>query len=146
KRIVYGGQDEQRLIDELFQGLAQRIEPFLGSLDTTGWMHGNGGQTARTWLSIRLSECLADLASESKHRSFSEEKEWRVIAPKGETLFRASRGQVVPYRMLNMTSTDNELMPIERIVVGPKANWRDAERVLMYIADHYGYGHSGIGL
>lgn len=147
RRIVYSGPDEQQLIDDLFGGLSLRIEPYLDTLDSTGWTYDSGSQTARTWLGVRLSECLAELSFESKHASFFEEREWRIIAPKSEIQFRASRGQVVPFRLLDVTSVDDDrLMPIERIVVGPKANWEDAERVLMYMADHYGYGHSGIVL
>ncbi len=147
KRILYGGMEEQQLLDQLFLGFAERIQPYLDQLDSTGWTSDHGDQILREWLSVRMSECLGELTMECKHSSFAEEQEWRIYAAPSQMQFRVSGGRIVPFKQIDMSSATNpNLMPITRIVVGPKADWRATERVLMYIADQYGYGHSGLNL
>jgi hypothetical protein len=143
-RMVYSGQDEQSLVDELFEGLGAIIKPYLPIFGAPGEKLSYDSSQPRTWLSVRLSEALYELTVQCKHHSFQEEKEWRIRAVPNSTQFRSSRGRIVPYTVLDMTSSKNDnLMPIEKIVIGPKAHRLDTERVLMYLGEEYGYGHSG---
>ncbi|HEX3153201.1 MAG TPA: DUF2971 domain-containing protein [Candidatus Angelobacter sp.] len=144
KRIVYAGQEEQNLIDDLFYGLGAIIKPYLPIFGAPGEKLRYDSSQPRTWLSVRLSEALYEITIQCKHRSFQEEKEWRITTAANSTQFRSSRGRIVPYTILDMTSSENHsLMPIEKIVIGPKADRLDTERVLMYLGEEYGYGHSG---
>jgi len=130
------------LVDELLQNFTRLADPYLDASDATGW---RGGSTTRDYMSVRLSECLMDLAFESKHPSFVTEREWRVYCENGPILFRARQGQIVPYRELDITSNERpDLIAVEEIVMGPRLTPLDTERVLTYIADTYGYGHAGI--
>ncbi len=143
RRMIYTG-DEQQIIDNLFEGMATRIKPYLHLFKLNKEKAGPFFSEARRWLSLRFSEALIELAFQCKHRSFREEKEWRIRATEKNVQFRSSHGRIVPYTSLDMTSiTDNKLMPVERIVMGPKLHRQDTERVLMYLAEEYGYGHSG---
>lgn len=144
RRMVYSGEDEQRLVDSLFEGLGGIIEPYIKLFGTPGERLTYDISQPRTWLSVRFSEALYELTVQCKHRGFQEEKEWRIQTQSTSTQFRSSRGRLVPYTVLDMTSVDSDrLMPIEEIVIGPKANRLDAERALMYLGEEYGYGHSG---
>jgi len=144
RRMVYSGEDEQRLLDSLFEGLGAILKPHIRLFGPSTERLSNTTAHPRTWLSVRLSEALYELTIQCKHHSFREEKEWRIQPAATSTQFRISRGRLVPYTVLDMTSTSSDrLMPIEEIVIGPKANRLDTERVLMYLGEEYGYGHSG---
>jgi hypothetical protein len=131
----------------VIKGLIERVEPFVDILDTTGWEPEEAASlTAREWLGLRFSECLAELTLGSKHASFQEEREWRLYAQKGQVQFRATLRGIVPYREVDMRAANSKSMPIKRIIMGPRLDYLDTTRVLMHIADKHGYGHSGIAL
>ncbi|MGC2282117.1 MAG: hypothetical protein WA603_19035, partial [Candidatus Acidiferrales bacterium] len=128
-----------------FVGLGQIVKNHLPLFKPSSEDHSSSGQTARMWLSVRLGECLSELAFYSKNDSFKEEDEWRIYAPSENLEFRVSLGNIIPYTTVDMSSRKNkELMPIQEIILGPRNNRLDAERVLMYMASEYGYGHGGI--
>ncbi|UPJ39776.1 DUF2971 domain-containing protein [Bradyrhizobium sp. 40] len=141
KRMIYGGSVEERIVTKYFSDFASALAPFANRLQTFGWPE----MSFDSWLQLRISEFLHEVAFECKHPAFHEEQEWRIIALQGEVRYRASANRLVPYRVLDMTSAQNEkLMPIEEIVIGPCAPAMESERVLTYLADSLGYGHAGI--
>ncbi|HKM71621.1 MAG TPA: DUF2971 domain-containing protein [Stellaceae bacterium] len=149
REMMYGPEGERDLVDSLIKGLIETVEPFVDILDTTGWEpdpEGAAPLTARQWLGLRFSECLGELTFESKHASFREEREWRLYAQKGQVQFRAAPRGIVPYRQVDMRAATSKLMPIKRIIMGPRLDYLDTTRVLMYLADEHGYGHSAIDL
>jgi hypothetical protein len=147
REMMYGPEGERALVDPLIKGLIERVEPFVDILDTTGWEpEGAASLTAREWLGLRFNECLAELTFESKHASFREEREWRIYAQKGQVQFRVTPRGIVPYRQVDMRAVTSKLMPIKRIIMGPRLDYLDTTRALMYLADEHGYGHSGIDL
>ncbi|MBR0706115.1 DUF2971 domain-containing protein [Bradyrhizobium liaoningense] len=141
KRMIYGGSAEEQIVTGYFSDFASALAPFASRLHTYGWPE----TTFESWVQLRISEFLHEVAFECKHPAFHEEREWRIMALRGEVRYRASANRLVPYRVLDMTSAqDEKLMPIEEIVIGPRAPAMESTRVLTYLADSLGYGHSGI--
>lgn len=140
RKITYGGREEARLVDDLFE----RFEPIVASnlhvLDNTGWRK----QSARNWLSMKFGECLFNLVEEIKHPAFAEENEWRLYASgKSDIGFRISQDRVVPYVELDLSSTAEPLkLPIAEIVVGPRLDFREAVASLTIFTSSIGYGTS----
>ena len=146
-RMIYGPSEQIALLETLFNGLGDIVKGHLRLFDPSPEDYGSNGQTARIWLSVRLGECLYELAPYTKHESFKQEEEWRIYASCHDMEFRVSRGSIVPYTTIDMRSKENdELMPIEEIIIGPKNNRLDAERVLLYMASKYGYGIGRISI
>ena len=76
---------------------------------------------------------LIELALRCKDESFREEREWRIQASSGAIQFRSSKGRIAPYKLIDVTSVENDqLMPIVRVVMGPKADKLATERALMF--------------
>lgn len=141
KRMIYGGSKEEGIILTYFADVAEALAPHAASLDRFGWPSTRFDH----WVQLRISEFLHEFTLECKHPAFHEEREWRIMTTKGPLLFRAGGGRLIPYKKLDMTSVDADtLMPIEEIVIGPRAHPKESERALTYIADSLGYGHSGI--
>jgi hypothetical protein len=62
--------------------------------------------------------------------SFKEEDEWRLYAPSDKLEFRVSNGRIVPYTTVDMSSRENnQLMPVRVIILGPRNDRLDTERV-----------------
>ena len=145
--MIYDPSEQMACLKDLFIGLGNIVKDHLPVFEPSPEYHSSSGQTARIWLSVRLGECLTELAFYSKHDSFKEEDEWRIYASSADLEFRVSQGRIIPYTTVDMSSRkDEELMPIEEIILGPRNNRLDAERVLMYMASEYGYGHGGISI
>jgi len=137
RRMAYGDEDEARLIGDLIERFAPAIAAHLDILDTTGWSTVH----TRNWLSMRFGECLLDLVEEVKDASFAEEKEWRLYASCQKTEFRVSADRIVPYRLLDLSSSDEpEMLPIGEIVIGPRLDFNEAAMSLMTYTSTLGYG------
>ena len=143
RRMLYAS-DQTACLKDLFLGLGNIVKNHLALFKRSPEDYSSG-QTARSWLSVRLGECLSVLAFQSKDDSFKEEDEWRLYASSEKFEFRVSNGKIVPYTTVDMSSReDNQLMPVREIILGPRNDRLDTERVLMYMASEYGYGHGGI--
>jgi hypothetical protein len=141
RRMMYGGSVEEEIVLRYVDQVVEAIREIETEFDRFGYPQ----MSLSSWLRLRTSEFFYELAFECKHPAFNEEREWRILARGGEMLFRASSGKLVPYKTLDMTSISNpSLMPVKEIVIGPCTNSFEAERVLTYLADKLGYGHSGI--
>lgn len=140
-KIGYGGKQEQELIDELFENFGRLIASSIDDFDETDVHFGNKNNE---FLSLRFNECLYEMAYCFKHEAFQEEREFRIYARNSDQKFRVSNNKIVPYVELDMCRADNDLMPIAEIVFGPRLNAEDTGRVVMYLAEKYGYGYSGI--
>lgn len=141
KRMSYGGSAEEGIVLDYFGKIVAALAPLAGEFGRYGFP----SMDLTEWLSLRMSEFLHEVAFECKHPAFHEEREWRILAGDGNLRFRASNNRVVPYKLLDMSSVDNpSMMPVKEIVIGPCANGIESERVLTYLADSLGYGHSGI--
>lgn len=137
RRMAYGRDLEARLIDDLFDRFIPAIADHLDILDTTGW----GSVHTRNWLSMRFGECLLDLVDEVKDVSFAEENEWRLYDEGQETEFRVSADRIVPYRQLDLSSSEEpSTLPIGEIVIGPKLDFDEALMSLMTYTSTLGYG------
>lgn len=138
RRITYGGEQENRLVDELFASFEPVVEANVGILDNTGWER----QSARNWLSMRFGECLFELVDEVKDPTFSEEREWRLYADSYANVdFRASNNRIVPYIQLDLSSSETpSILPIEEIVIGPKLDFDEAVMSLTTFTSTLGYG------
>lgn len=147
RRMIYGPSEQMAYLKELFVGLGNIVKDHLRLFELSPEDQSSSGQTARNWLSVRLGECLTELAFYSKHDSFKEEDEWRIYASSADLEFRVSQGRIIPYITVDMSSRQNaKLMPIKEIILGPRNDRLDAERVLMYMASEYGYGNGGINI
>lgn len=143
--MSYGAEPQRDLVLSLLRDMGAQIEPFADDLDNMGWQFADARpMTIQQWLGLRAAECVMELAFEAKDRSFRDEQEWRIYAREGEVRFRATPRGIVPYRNLDMTEVSSSRMPLKTIVMGPKLDSRDTERVLMYLAEAHGYGHAGI--
>lgn len=81
-----------------------------------------------------------------KAPGFSEEREWRymVTAPLGdedgqERKVRARQGFLVPYLEIDMRDDSTNCMPIERIFVGPRQDFKKTQRALTFHLQRHGY-------
>lgn len=146
RRMLYAS-DQTAYLKNLFLGLGNIVKNHLALFKRSSRDYASSGQTARMWLSVRLGECLNELAFQSKDDSFKEEDEWRLYVPSRKFEFRVSNANIVPYTTVDVSSPkEKELMPIQEIILGPRNDRLDTERVLMYMADEYGYGHAGINI
>ncbi len=137
RRMAYGRDSEARLIDDLILRFIPVIADYLDMLDTTGW----GTVHTRNWLSLRFGECLLNLVEEVKDLSFAEENEWRLYGKGQEVEFRVSADRIVPYRQLDLSSTEEaSTLPIGEIVIGPKLDFDEAVMSLMTYTSTLGYG------
>lgn len=141
KRMLYRGDTEEGIVRRYYDQVVAALAALGGRLDRYGFP----SMDLAEWLRLRMSEFLHEVAFESKHPAFSEEREWRILAETGDLQFRASNDRIVPYRLLDMSSADEpSLMPIREIVIGPCADRMESERALTYLAHAHGYGHSRI--
>lgn len=141
RRMMYGGSTEEEIVVRYLDQVVEAVR----EIETSPERYGYPSMSLNSWLRLRTSEFLHELAFECKHPAFHEEREWRILATGGELLFRASNGKLVPYKTLDMRSVSRpELMPVREVVIGPCTNAREAEKTLTYLADKLGYGHSGI--
>ena len=79
----------------------------------------------------RFTRLLHLLAPAMKDPSFAEEQEWRLVIP-GDSIqvsprFRISRSMLIPYHLHPLASQD-EPLPIEKVIVGPTPHERLAVR------------------
>lgn len=87
------------------------------------------GRIKEKWLRISCMYIAAQrvgmLVPRLKHKAFSEEREWRIIVAAnsrraGVTLqHRVSRLGLIPYVEVPLTDAADDLLPIERVLVGP---------------------------
>lgn len=139
--MSYGGSVEQAIVLDYFNRIVAALEPLVGQFDRFGFPTMDLAE----WLQLRMSEFLHEFAFECKHPAFHEEREWRIMFDGGDLRFRAAGNRLVPYTTLDMSSVSNpNLMPVREIVIGPCAEAFASERVLTYLAESLGYGHSGI--
>lgn len=95
-----------------------------------------------------LSEIIWQLTLFYKHSAFKNEQEWRVVKNKwGRNVlngvnqdalqgvkFRTSNNQLVPYLELDFSSNENRnILPIEKIILGPKHDQRSLNSLKMYL-------------
>jgi hypothetical protein len=83
-----------------------------------------------------------------KHKSFAEEKEWRIISrPLPSTRdgfdFRAGRSMLVPYFKIPL-STDTQPFQIEEIVIGPTPHSKQSRRSLQSLVKKHALNHTKI--
>lgn len=141
RRMLYGGSVEEEIVVRY----VDRVVAAIGKIEVGADRYGSGKMDLHSWLRLRTSEFFYELAFECKHPAFHEEREWRIMPRGGDLLFRASKGRLVPYQVLDMSSDSNPaLMPVKEIVIGPCVSDFSTERVLTYLADRMGYGHLGI--
>jgi hypothetical protein len=75
-------------------------------------------------------------AAHVKDSAFSEEREWRLVSPPIMTQaqsvkFRVGRHSLVPYIEFDLVDSEQPVLPLHEIVVGPTPNPRAAEHAIM---------------
>ena len=129
---------EPRRQHQLLQPIIQKLFDYWPDKEVTGMDRTN-------WLIDALADIFIDfsnLAVLLKNHSFSEEKEWRIVAPPPKPYAEAYRvhragSLIVPHVELNLA--DPARKPIERIVVGPSPHTAKIARMAFDLVYLLGY-------
>lgn len=76
----------------------------------------------------KIESDLLRIAAILKHPSFQEEEEWRIVSPvitdyvTSPVLFREGTSMLVPYFEFSLTTSQNEPIALEHILLGPTPN------------------------
>jgi hypothetical protein len=144
KRVVYDDEKQRARLRFLLKHLVKLVDGF--SFATTS----SEGKSAHVELSLLLILEMTDWACAVKHRTFSEEKEWRIITyPKGATLVgtkpmnyggisvRPTSKLLLPYMILEPPS--RRRLPLVEIRCGPSQFQEQSARALNILVRKHGY-------
>jgi hypothetical protein len=70
-----------------------------------------------------------------KHPSFEEEQEWRLVATRQPTGWRARGNMIVPFYEIDISARGKNPVPVREIIIGPGVNFKQAEEAIKSMTD-----------
>lgn len=148
RKVIYDPKDQEQLVNQM-------LDVVCGSLDSNLNMSAESENHLIETCVVALSSTFRELFAIFKSPTFSEEQEWRMIVQRSDSFddnydtlrFRTSRGILIPYLELGLSTADSEkfsFLPIANILCGPTLHERLNLHSINLLLEKYGYVVQGV--